>query len=334
MSNATFDEILEYIKAEKTFAVCGHVNPDGDSIGSVLGMVALLRQMGKEATPLLSNSAPAPEKYAFLEGYGDFVHAADYKKKPDVFIAVDTPNADRIGSSKELLGKASKTVAIDHHPSEEMPADLCFIDPTAASASILVWEFARLAVEKPSAAVAMACYTGLITDTGRFQFQNTDKRALERASDMVGFGADAAMAATEVYQNRPLGAIELESRLMQRMKVTPGGLISYSWVTDDDYSQTKSKKEDTEGLVDTIRSVCGIEIALLMRGKPDSVRCSIRAKHDIDVSVVAKHFGGGGHKAASGFTVNGSLEKNKSMIIAAMIVLENQIKDGTFPDAW
>ncbi|MGI6216717.1 MAG: DHH family phosphoesterase [Coriobacteriales bacterium] len=332
MQNSTFEEMVEYIKDEQSFAVCGHVNPDGDCIGSVLAMTCALRQAGKNAVPLLANSSPVPAKYGFLDGSEDFMHASHYKEDPDVFISVDTPFGDRMGEGLEVMGRAKKVVQIDHHPGDGVDRGLFHIDTSSASASMLVWEFAVALLGTPDVNIATACYTGLLTDTGRFQFQNTDARALNCASQLVSAGTDPALVATEVYEMRPLPSLQLEGRLISRIEFTSGGRIAWSWVEDADYVELGAKKEDTEGLVDVVRSVEGIDIAVLVRGRSNSVRCSIRAKRDLDVSVIASKFGGGGHKAASGFTVPGTLDKVRDELVDTFERIDKLIVDGNYPE--
>ena len=325
MSGNDFVDIAEFIEDAQTFAVCGHVNPDGDCIGSVLGMTAALRQAGKKVTPLLADTSMAPARYMFLHGYGDFVRASDYIETPDVLIQVDTATVDRMGEAEALLGRCAKSVSIDHHPGEGLPTDMQHQNWGSASASMLVWDLARAIVGEPDVFTAMACYTGLLTDTGRFQFQNTDGAALTYASEMVEAGADPALVATEVFQTRPLEAIQLEGRLIQRIKTTPAGMVAYSWVANNDYAELGAHKEDTEGLIDTVRAVNGIEVALLIRARENDVRCSIRAKREYDVSTIARQFNGGGHKAAAGFTLEGTLEQNRAKLQDLALQIEQQI---------
>ncbi len=323
--NVPLSEIAALIRDARTFAVCGHINPDGDCLSSVLAMTSLLRSMGKECQPLLANTMPAPQKYAYLVGFDEFKRALHYKKTPDVFISVDTPVVERMGESKPVMNRARASVSIDHHPGVGIGAGLTHCDTHAASASMLVWDLAKELVGTPSAEVADACYAGLLTDTGRFQFQNTDHRCLSCAGEMMDAGADPARAATEIFQNRPLPAIQLEGLVIERIKLTPGGLISYSWIDNADYERLGAKKEDTEGLVDVLRAVEGVEVAVLIRGRENDVRCSIRAKRAVDVAVIAERFGGGGHRAAAGFNIECSLAEGIERVASAMAEVERDL---------
>lgn len=323
---STIHDIAEACRKGEIFAICGHVNPDGDTVGSVLGMLALLRGMGKQATPLLANASHAPQKYAFLYGFEDYIHATHFEGDIDVFISVDTPTVDRMGDSADLMERAKLTISLDHHPEEGIGADLAIIDTQAASASMLVWDLAmELTDGHPGSDVAMACYMGIVTDTGRFQFQNTDARALQSATAMAREGADPATICTEVYQSRTAAALMLEGRLLSRLSTTPGGLVAWAWINETDYDELGASKEDTEGLIDSLRCVAGAEVALLVQGRKNDIRCSIRSKHDFDVSEIAHEFGGGGHKAASGFTISGKLEHKMDFIESLVDSIEQRV---------
>ncbi len=336
--SATLSEIAEVIGKASTFAVSGHINPDGDTIGSVLGIVALLKGMGKEVTPLLANASSAPEKYAFLDGYSDFVHATKFSKRVDVYISVDTPTVERMGDAREAMKRAGTSISLDHHPESGVGANLSRRDISSASASMMVWELAKhLTDGHPGKDVATACYTGIVTDTGCFQFQNTDSRALMYAYEMVAEGAVPSDVCEMVYHSRRPAALRLESQLISRIQLTSEGTVAWAWISEHDYDKLGACKEDTEGLVDRIREVGGIEVAMLIQGRRKDVRCSIRAKHGFDVSKIAHEYGGGGHRAASGFTLPGRLPDNMDRISSMVEEIEAKVlawraADGDFSE--
>ncbi len=323
----SFADIAEFIEDAAIFAVCGHVNPDGDSIGSVLGMTAALRQAGKTVTPLMADGATAPHRFAYLQGYADFVRASDYTDVPDVLIQLDTANIERMGEAETLLQRCAKSVSIDHHPGGGIGADMSHIDPDSPSASMLVWELTKAMIGQPDPFVAMACYTGLLTDTGRFQFQNTNPRAFVAASEMVEAGADISLAATELFMNKSLDVLRLESRVVSRICLTPSSRFAYSWILQRDNEELDVSYQDAEGLVDVVRSVEGIDAALLMRERPDGMRCSIRAKRDMDVSRIARQYGGGGHKAAAGFTIEGKTQEKIGWMVEQLTQIEQELDE-------
>ena len=158
--------------------------------------------------------------------------------------------------------------------------------------------------------IALCAYTGLMTDTGRFQYQNTTADAYRAAAEMVAAGVSPDVPAREVFQSRSMASLHLEGRLLERMELLFGDRFSFSYITRADFQEFGASKADAEPLIDTLRSIRGIEVACILKDQPDgTVRGSFRAKKDADVSAMARALGGGGHKAAAGFTFDGTLEE-------------------------
>jgi len=150
--------------------------------------------------------------------------------------------------------------------------------------------------------VATACYAGLISDTGRFQHVNTTSRVLRDAADMVDGGADPSSISTRLFNSKSLALLELESLVLTKLTVENGGYVAYSVVSDKDYSTTGASKAEGENLIELIRVLDGIRVAVLLSETEQGVRVSLRSKSDFDVSGIARTFGGGGHKAAAGIS--------------------------------
>lgn len=301
-------DIAALLSASDTIAICGHHNPDGDCIGCVCALTHLLRKMGKDAQPLFCADEEIPDIYRFLVDSDQFVRADDYDKNPDVFIALDVSGRKRIKKAGDVLERATRKLVVDHHPGPDDIWDVCYDDPSAAAAGMLVWELAELLGVVPDPEFATACYVATMTDTGRFQFQNTDARALRTAATFCDAGANPAEIATKVYQQRTLASIKLETRAYEHLGFANDGRIAYTWVSDEDIAEFDARKQDTDNLIDRIRALGGIKVAFLLRVSGENIRGSIRAKDDTDVSAIATKMGGGGHRAASGFTLTGKLE--------------------------
>ena len=171
---AEFHHALVALRRASSVVVCGHVRPDGDAIGSVLGMTLSLRENGIPAVPTLANAEDAPSTYAFLPGFGLYV-PADQLEAPDVFVAMDTPVLDRLGLGEPLAKAANTVIVFDHHPNGEEYGTVNVLDPSASATAQMVWQFAKT-LGTPSADVAECCYVGLVTDTGRFSYDNTSAR--------------------------------------------------------------------------------------------------------------------------------------------------------------
>ncbi len=315
MTKIDFTEGIDLLKGEHSIAICGHLNPDGDCLGCVLALTLALRSCCFEVTPLLA-TRECPGLYDFLDGYEWLTPACEYHESPDVFIMVDVPSLQRIGDGEYVYKRAKKTLLIDHHQGKGSFADVAYVDDTAAAAGILVWDFIEQAGITLTPEIATCCYTALVTDTGRFQFQNTNPAALRAAADMAQAGANPSEIARYVYQRRSLAAIQLNALVMRRMEMLFDGKAVISWVCESDFKNLGATKDDGDSLIDQIRQLAGIEVAVMLREQGPIVRGSIRSKTDRDVSLIAAKMGGGGHKAAAGFSIKGGLDKARAVVIA------------------
>lgn len=293
------------LRRAKSVVVCGHVRPDGDAIGSVLGLTLALRALGIHAVPTLADDREPPRSYSFLPGFALFTRAGDLDV-PDVFVALDTPVPDRLGVARELMEKSGTVVMLDHHPDARSYAEHVIADPSAAATGQLVWRLLDALGVAPSAEIAEPLYVALMTDTGRFAYDNTSPSALREAADMVDAGADPADAARHVYQERSGASLSLEALALSRLTVANEGHVAWTYLTDDDFVVTGVLPEEAEHLPDAIRVIGGIDVALLLREQGEEIRGNLRSKTGYDVGSVARSFGGGGHRAASGFSVSGS----------------------------
>ena len=306
--------VLEEEHKWHTVAICGHVNPDGDALGSVLALTCALRSAGYRVTPLLA-TRERPHLYDFLYAYEDLTPACEYGAVPDVFISVDVPSIQRTGDGVYVFNRACKTIAIDHHQGPADFASVNLVDDGAAAAGMLVWDFIEQAGIERTPDIATCCYTALVTDTGRFQFQNADPDALKAAASMAEAGASPSEISRQVYQRRSMAALKLNSLVIDRMNLICDGRAVISWVREKDFAELGATKDDGESLIDTIRQLDGIEVAVMLREQGPIVRGSIRSKTDRDVAAIAEKMNGGGHKAAAGFTIKGRLENAYDQVV-------------------
>lgn len=314
---ASYHHALVALRRASSVVVCAHVRPDGDAVGSVLAMTLALRENGVPAVPTLADPDSAPRTYGFLPGFGLYVPAAQLEA-PQVFVALDSPNFDRLGAAADLARAAGSLVVLDHHPDALPYGDVNVLEPEAAATGQMVWRFARELDREPSVDVARCCYVGLITDTGRFSYDNTAAEALRDAAEMVSAGVDPADTARLVYQSRSAASLAMEARAMSRLTLANGGHVAYAWVTDEDFAELGTSPEEGEGLPDAVRVLDGIDVALIIRQRGDEVRVNLRAKTGFDVGSVARSFGGGGHKAASGLTWEGTMDTLLPVLLAKL----------------
>ncbi len=293
---------LNEITPDKTVGICGHTRPDGDAIGSTLALASVLSLAGIDAYPLLPDEQTVPETYTWLTHSDKYVNPSQAPLQLDYLFVLDTPTIKRLGEGSTYLARAQTIILIDHHMRQDIPAVECFVDTTASSTSQLVWDLVRASRFEISADTAGACYVGLSTDTGSFQHSNTTPKALHDAADMVDAGALPFEVANHMYNSKTQAALELEGRILERLTLVNDGLIAYSYVADSDFSETGALRSEGENLVELVRSVAGVKVALMFTLNAHETRISLRAKTGVDVSAVARVFGGGGHKAASGCT--------------------------------
>ena len=314
-TNCTLDELAAFLLAHDDYVICGHVNPDGDCIGSQLALMHALRTHGKHVQCILVSSDPLDASLLFLPGADELVPACDFQGEPHVFIGVDVPNRKRIGEDAcKILDGCVHSATIDHHASDTTMCEQVYVDPDSASCSMIVWDLMTRLSENPPIEAVLCAYTGLVTDTGGFCFQNTDAAAFEAAAAMVAYGIDPSEVSRNVYQNRTRASLELDALTVEHMEVSDDGFYALSWVDADDIARTGAVKADFEPLVNTVRSLAGIRIACMLREQDGVVRGSLRAKDDTDVAQLARKLGGGGHVAAAGFTLDMGIDEARDLM--------------------
>lgn len=315
-TNCTLQDIAARMAELDDFVICGHVSPDGDCLGSQLGLAAALQQLGKRVTCVLVKDEPIEANLGrVLVGSRDLIFAGDFSGEVGAFVGVDVPTRERIGQAAcALLDAADFSFTIDHHAVDDTMCDMVYVDPDAASTTMLIWELAGYLGVDRAGAVAACCYTGLVTDTGRFQYQNTDARCMSLASEMVDAGADPAAVSREVFQNRTYASMQLEATAVLRAEFGPDKQFSLGHLTLEDFARFGAQKSDAEPVINALRCIEGVRVACMLREQEDCVRGSLRAKDDTDVSAIAGMFGGGGHVAAAGFTMHCTLEEALSQV--------------------
>ena len=330
-TNRTLQEIAQEMRGYNDFVICGHTSPDGDCLGSQLALMHALRAMGKRAHCVYATEATADLGLRFLPGLDDVICARDFHGACGAFVSVDVQIKKRIGDAMCVATHAPVRISIDHHAEDECYADLNYVDPDAAATCILIWELIGLLGATPTPDMATCCYTGLMTDTGRFQFQNTDSVCFAAAGEMIAAGADPAVIAAHVYQSRRLESLLLEEVTIRHAEFDAERGLAMSYLSAEDFASTGAIPDDTETLVDTLRSVEFVRVACMLREQDGTVRGSLRAKDATDVSVVARNFGGGGHRAAAGFTVENAriadcAEDVRTQLLAALAAHDETVR--------
>lgn len=314
-TNATLKEIAQALLEHDDYVIVGHVSPDGDCIGSQLSLWHALRRAGKNAVCAFATDESSLDKsLMFLPGALEIVPAADIKQAACV-ISVDVPTHERMGEAAAALHSAAEfTITLDHHANDVAISDMTYVDPDSASATLIVWDLAReLGVERDGD-LALCAFTGLVTDTGRFQYQNTDAHAFACAAEMRELGVDLGLVCNQLFQRRSLSALKLEGAAAARMELLMDGAVAITYVTLDDFEETGAVKADADNIVNVLRSLDGVRVACVLRRTEENIRGSLRSKDDTDISLFARRHNGGGHKAASGFTLYGEIDQQFSLL--------------------
>lgn len=320
-TNCALQDIAARMLELDDFVICGHVSPDGDCLGSQLALAAALEQLNKHVTCVLVKDEPIEANLGrVLVGSDKLLFAGEFSGAVGTFVGVDVPTRERIGEHAcALLDQAEFSITIDHHAVDDTMCDMVYVDPDAASTTLLIWQLAGYLGVKRQGAVADCCYTGLVTDTGRFQYQNTDARAMAFASEMVSEGANPAAVSREVFQNRTYASMQLEATAVLRTEFGPQKRFALGYLTLEDFKRFGAQKSDAEPVINALRCIEGVSVACMLREQDDCIRGSLRAKDDVDVSAIARGFGGGGHVAAAGFTMHCSLDDARSQVRAALL---------------
>lgn len=316
-----FARVAHVMGEARTVAICAHTSPDGDALGSELALAEIIRARWPhvQVTTLLADEDEVPRIYRFLPGADQLVCAQEYTDVPDLFVAVDLSSKGRLNLAVPVLERAGAAAIIDHHPCEDAFCEAAVIRPSAAAAGIVVCEFALYLGVDITATMAQSLMCAIITDTGRFQYQNADSEAFEAASLLVQRGASPSEISLNVYQSFRLQYLHLKALVLGRIKTFEGGRIAYSYATQADLVRTGAALDECDGLIDMVRSVEGAEVALFLKTIPGGkVRGNLRSKGAHDVSKVARLVGGGGHQAAAGFTVEGDIDEALSKILPSL----------------
>lgn len=316
---ATEQEILAVIERAQSVAIAGHVNPDGDAIGSALALRDMLKAMGKKVTVLLGQDHAAPKLYEFLPDY-EFTLGSEYTETPDLFIAVDASIAKRLGTVERVLDVAKDTICIDHHANYDCFANHYYGCISAPAAATLVWRIIKASSIEPTLSMATCCYVGVMTDTGRFAFKNTDLSTFVEAAEMIELGVDPAQMSELVYENKTLPAMRLEALVIDRIKFPCTDSVVYSYILQDDLKALGIKRDATEGIPTVLRSIKGVEVAALFREEGnEGVRVNLRSRSSFNVGAFACALGGGGHAGAAGLSLNMPLDEAIEYVVSRLI---------------
>ena len=311
------DRIVEAIKESETICVVGHVRPDGDCIGSQLGLTLALLNAGKKVT--CWNQDPLPAKLAFLDSK-KLINKPEKGHQFDCVVATDCASLERLGTTAECITERKVFINIDHHTSNTRYADMNWIAAREPSTGELIFRLLKVANWPITPAISDCLFTAVSTDTGSFQYPSTRPATYHVAGELVKRGANLAKICDEVYQSYPLARVRLLRHVYNKFRLTHNNQIAYFWLKKADYARTGSDPSDSEGLIDHIRAIEPVVVAAVFEEvEPGLTRISLRSKSaKVDVNKVAQMFGGGGHPAAAGARVEGTALSTQRRVVSAL----------------
>ncbi len=327
--NENWEQLEEIIKKNQKFIITTHTNPDGDGLGSELGVFHILEKLGKK--PLIINDSPTPQFYKFLDPEEKLIKRYDnkYRKtilETDVIVLMDSSNSERLGSMNEIVKecKAIK-VCIDHHHTNNKWANINLVDEFASASGEIVYDLIKRLNLEIDESMAVAIYVSILTDTGSFRFSSTNQKAHFICGELLEKGIKPRKIYGYVYESYSWERMMLFAKTLSTLKKVANGKASSVIITKDSMESSGALREDTEGFVEYIINIKNVEIAVLfLELKGNKVKVSLRSKEKYDVSKIAGIFGGGGHKNASGIVIeNCSLKEAENWVILEIEKLFN-----------
>jgi bifunctional oligoribonuclease and PAP phosphatase NrnA len=311
------DRILDDIRDSQTFCVVGHIRPDGDCVGSQLGLTLALQNEGKKVC--CWNEDKIPQKYEFLDR-DHIIQKPKLGMHFDCVIATDAASFERLGKVGECIADRKRFINIDHHESNTRYADLNWVSAREPSTGELIFRLLKAAKWPITKPIANCLFTAVSTDTGSFQYSTTRPGTYHVAGELVHRGADLARICDEVYQSYPLSRARLLRHVYSHFRLAHHNRIAYFWLKKADFARSGAESCDSEGLIDHIRAIAPVVVACVFEEiEPGLTRISLRSKSDkVNVNEIAAQFGGGGHSAAAGARIPGSPLAVQRQVIAAI----------------
>jgi len=313
LATSDLERVGAELRARDRFLLTAHEGPDGDALGSLLGLHKVLTQLGKDSVMFMAaKEFPLPIEYRFLPLEEVFHEPpADMADRTVVFL--DCGNIDRMPVDWLTAG-GNDVINIDHHHDNTCFGDINLVEVGASCTAEIVYDLARLLEVEITPEIAAALYVGLITDTGKFMYENTNAHTHRVAADLIDAGVDVDDTYRRLYEHVPLEKLRLVSRALDGIASYCDGRLAISYVTLADYEVTGAGEEMTEGLIDNLRSIDGVKVAAVIRDLGNRGRSarkvSLRSSAgDVDVSAIARQQGGGGHKRAAGFSTDRNFEE-------------------------
>lgn len=313
--NDSFEVLAEKLMEADTIYLFPHENPDGDAIGSTSALCSMLRSFGKSCTILIDEELPA--NLRFMDD-DMFVIPEGEMESPDISMAVDCSELSRFPKLVDIFKSGRTSICLDHHLNDDPGFDYNHVDPKAAAAGELVYKLMKAAKHKPTKKEAECLFAAITTDTGDFLYSNTTKETHEIVCELYDSGIDVSLVGTSIYENESPEKLALIGAATENMKFYADGKIVATAITQEMLEREGAVMSDSEPVVARIRTVAGVEIALVFKEREENkISVSMRSKTYADVQKIAAKFGGGGHVRAAGCTIKDNLKNAMEMVIEA-----------------
>lgn len=303
------DKIIQIFKDKNSFLILSHIFPDGDSLGSALGLGLFIAEILKKKVDV-GIDGPVPRQYRFLPGQHLLKLQDKLATQYDVTIVIECPDKLRCGTVAEKVKQTGITINIDHHETNLRFADINYVDISACAVGEQIYQLLKqVSRQSITKEIATCFYTAIVTDTGRFSYTNTTPQALQIAADLVSLGVNPFEIAQSVYERRSIELTHLLTKMLQTIIVLDNAPVAYGYISQPMFRETGTSPRETEGFIDNLRALENIEVAILFQDPGNgNIKVSFRSKGKIDVAELAAEVaGGGGHKAAAGCTIVGEL---------------------------
>jgi len=287
-----------------TVALACHIGPDGDALGSMLGLAIAAANEGKEVVASFGSPHQMPPSLTFLPD-GHLVPPERFPESPRLMVVLDAGSEERLGDLASNGNRAGTLIVLDHHVTNEGFGDIAVVDPESAATGEVVYALLEVLGWDVTPDVAQCLHTALVTDTGRFQYANTTPRTLEIASRLVAAGANPNVIGRHVYEEEPFGYLKAAGKALGRAELHEGKSLISTVLSHEDLEEAGISWPDTENLIDLLRLAMEADTAVLAKAHADgSTKVSLRSRGDTDVGGLAASMGGGGHRLAAGFTTD------------------------------
>jgi bifunctional oligoribonuclease and PAP phosphatase NrnA len=307
VSTDPFGQVVEELRGAEKLLLTTHENPDGDALGSLLAAHLMLEELGKDSVMFMAGEEfPLPQEYRWMPLDG-VVNSPPADLKERVIVFLDCGNIDRMPADF-LQGGGTRLLNIDHHHDNTGFGTVNLVDPDASCTAELLWRLSKALGVELTTCIADALYVALVTDTGRFMYENTTPAAHHMAAELIEGGAVVHDTYRRLYEELPFRRLQLLARALARVDRYDDGALTVTYLTLEDFEETRSVETDSEGIVDHLRTVEGTVVAALVRdllgdGRGGTRKVSLRAVNGrVDVSLIARGLGGGGHRQAAGFS--------------------------------